>query len=99
MASKDKNKPSLVTVEHDPVKIASMDILSSTVAINKLHGETSALENKPQRSMVSRPTNGKTTDIDKPRSDRSDRFDYLKLPLGIAAIVVWGIVILLLVVP
>jgi hypothetical protein len=84
------------------VKNDDMDIPSIRIAINKLHGEMSAGKNKAQRTMVSQANSVKTTNFDKRRSRKSDRFDYLRpliVPLSIVAIAVWVIVFLLIVVP
>ena len=102
MVSKGRKSTPLVQVEHDPAKFSKLDILTTTVPINKYHGETSVSQNSAQRSMVPEATNGVSANTDKPRWWNSNRFDYLEplvLPLGIIAMIEYGIIFLLLVVP
>ena len=102
MVSKGRKPAPLVQIERDPAKFSELDILTSTVAINKYHGETSAGQNSAQRGMVPEPRKPVSTILDRLRWINSNRFDYLEpivRPLLVVALVEWVLILLLVVVP
>ena len=96
MGSRDRYTPALVKVEHNPVKIAGLDILTTTLPISKYHGETPAGQNSAERSMIPEPRSGQSTKIDSPRWYNSNILGYILMG---TAIIEWVFVVLLLVVP